>query len=529
MKLKCIFNFIILSPFGTPVSTAEIFVEIGENRTEAFMNPSSLFHLRIRSLAAEALALLLLALAPLVGSASAQERSAMLRESDPLPAASGEAATEAESLDGSGNTSVTVFPHSLRSRWWVSAQTNVVFQFHPAFRSPYSGANSLQGEDERSIYHVNTVFLGYQLPRGAEALFNFEWADGHPLSEAAGLAGVTNAEIPRDPAAGAPPRYVIRGQFHQVLRLSAENLPAEREAGALATTVPARRLEFRVGSMVGPDLFDASSVGSNTQLQFLNWTIVNNGAYDYTGHTRGYTYGAVIEYQSRRWGFRFGEMLMAKSVNGDDLDWDLGRTHSEHYELELRPELWKDYSSTLRLLAFQNHARMGNYREALARFNAGLDPQPMLENTRRFGRMKYGFGINAEQELPHNLRAFLRLGWNEGNNESYAYAEVNSTVATGADLGGAAWNRKLDRVGAAVVTNGISADHQAYLRNGGLGFQLGDGNLKYGRETIFEVYYTAHLWRGVFVSADFQRIWNPGYNRDRGPVLVPGLRLHVDY
>jgi len=454
----------------------------------------------------------------------------MRQEGGPQPqASSAENAEAARSDDDSGEDTLTIFPHSLTARWWVSGQTNVVLQGHPDFHSPYSGPNSLQGESEHGVYYLNTLFLGYQFPHGSEALFNFEWADGHPMSEAGGLAGITNVDIPRDPITNAPPPWVIRGQFHQTLRLSAENEPAEREPSSLATEVPVRRVEIRVGSMSGPDFFDVTGVRSGRSLQFLNWTVVNNGAYDYTGHTRGYTYGVLVEYQSRNWGVRFAEMLMAKSVNGIDLDWDLGRTHSEVYELELRPTLWKDYNSTLRLLAFENHARMGNYREAVARFNAGIDPTPMLENTRQYGRVKYGFGINGEQNLPHDLRACLRLGWNEGHNESYAFTEVNSTIGVGADLGGAAWHRKLDVVGAAVVSNGISADHQAYLRDGGLGFLLGDGALNYGRETTFEAYYTAHLWRGVFVGADIQRIWNPGYNRDRGPVWVPGVRLHVDY
>lgn len=185
---------------------------------------------------------------------------------------------------------------------------------------------------------------------------------------------------------------------------------------------------------------------------------------------------------------------------------------------------------------------MGDYREAVARFQAGVDLRPIIENTRRQGRVKYGFGINVEQELPRDVRAFLRLGWNEGRHESFAYTEVNSTGAFGADMAGPLWHRKLDKVGTAFVTNGISADHQAYLRDGGLGFLLGDNPffppavtpvgtiaLNYGREDILETYYTAHVWRGLFLSADLQRIWNPGYNRDRGPVLVPGTRLHVDF
>ena len=208
--------------------------------------------------------------------------------------------------------------------------------------------------------------------------------------------------------------------------------------------------------------------------------------------------------------------------------------------MELRPTLLKNRKTVVRLLAYENHAYMGDYEAAVARYKAGLDPRPIIENTRRQGTVKYGFGINVEQELPRDIRVFLRLGWDEGQHESFAYTEVNSTAAAGADWAGSHWHRKLDKVGVAVVSNGISAAHQAYLRDGGLGFLLGDnpaypagapagGALNYGRENIIESYYTLHVWRGLYLGADVQHIWNPGYNRDRGPVLVPSARLHIEF
>jgi high affinity Mn2+ porin len=181
------------------------------------------------------------------------------------------------------------------------------------------------------------------------------------------------------------------------------------------------------------------------------------------------------------------------------------------------------------VLSFVNHANMGTYREAIDRFLAGIDPVPDITLTRKAGTIKYGFGFNAEQDLSETLRVFGRFGWNEGQHESFAYTEVDQTVELGGDLRGNSWNRKFDRSGIAFVSNGISRDHAEYLRLGGQGFLLGDGNLNYGRETIEEAYYTAHLWRGVFASFDLQHINNPGYNRDRGPVLVPGMRLHIEF
>ncbi|MGZ3459220.1 MAG: carbohydrate porin, partial [Archangium sp.] len=166
--------------------------------------------------------------------------------------------------------------------------------------------------------------------------------------------------------------------------------------------------------------------------------------------------------------------------------------------------------------------------EAIDAFRAGVDPVPDIEAHRRQGRMKYGFGVNVEQEVFGPVRAYLRAGWNEGNNESFAYTEVNDTAALGGDVRGEPWGRPLDKLGVAAVSNGLSALHREYLALGGRGFILGDGRLNYGREDILEAYYTAYIWRGLSAALDFQHVYNPGYNHDRGPVNVGSLRLHVD-
>ena len=144
--------------------------------------------------------------------------------------------------------------------------------------------------------------------------------------------------------------------------------------------------------------------------------------------------------------------------------------------------------------------------------------------------LKYGFGINADQEFTDDIRGFVRAGWNEGDHESFNYTEVNETVAFGGDVRGTLWDRPRDRFGVAFVGNGISHRHQQYLALGGLGFLLGDGRLTYGPEEIMESYYSFPIpvHSGFFGALDVQYINNPGYNRDRGPVVVPGMRLHVE-
>ena len=172
---------------------------------------------------------------------------------------------------------------------------------------------------------------------------------------------------------------------------------------------------------------------------------------------------------------------------------------------------------------------MGTYREAVEAYLAGTDPTPEITKHEHFGAVKYGFGWNNEQEITQNFRVYSRFGWNEGQHESFAYTEVDQTVAFGGDYSGAAWRRSADKFGATFVTNAIKRDHQNYLRLGGLGFLLGDGNLNYGRENIVETYYNYHAWKGLFFSLDVQHVSNPGYNRDRGPVWVESVRTHVDF
>ena len=181
------------------------------------------------------------------------------------------------------------------------------------------------------------------------------------------------------------------------------------------------------------------------------------------------------------------------------------------------------------MLSFVNHAHMGLYRDAVNAYLSGQDPKPDVNAHARFNSVKYGFGLNAEQEITSNLRTFLRLGWNEGQHQSYAYTEVDQTIAFGGDYSGRAFSRPYDKIGLAFVTNAIKRDHQNYLRYGGLGFLLGDGNLNYAREDILESYYNLHAWRGVYYALNLQFIDHPGYNKDRGPVLVEAVRMHVDF
>jgi high affinity Mn2+ porin len=209
--------------------------------------------------------------------------------------------------------------------------------------------------------------------------------------------------------------------------------------------------------------------------------------------------------------------------------WRPWQVHAENFEYELRHGVIPKKPGVVRVLAFTNYANMGIYRAAVAQFEKGLVSAPDITNHPWHVTRKYGFGITLEQNLARNLTAFARFGWNNGKTESFAYTEVDQTFAAGVGANGAIWHGRHDRTGLAFVTNALSKDHKTYLADGGSGFLIGDGALNYGRENIVETYHTTHVWRGVYVAPGPQHIVDPGYNRDRGPVLVPSFRLHLEF
>ncbi len=445
-----------------------------------------------------------------------------------VPAAPSEPASrDQNAAEQESQPPATIFPHSESSRFWVSGQFNTIFQWHPAFHSPYSGPLSLTAKSETATSRVFTLFTGAKLTDYLEVLCQVESAGGRGIGNGFGLAGFTNLDVVHNPALGSTP-YIGRTMVHAVIPLSSKTVAAERNPLSLYTKLPERRLEFRAGKLQLVDFFDLNSAGSDSHLQFLNLTVDNNGAYDYAADTRGYTVGAMLQYDDRVWSLRFAEALMPRVANNIDLQWNLERARSENIEFELRKGVLRKRDGVVRLLSYFNHANMGDYRQAIQQFEAGVTPLPDVTNHPLLTSLKYGFGVNAEQAVGWNVTAFGRFGWNEGRHESFAYTEVNQAVTFGAAATGKRWRRESDHAGAAVSFNALSGDHREYLALGGRGFLLDDGQLNYGKEKIFETFYTVHVWRGIFGAFDLQRINNPGYNRDRGPALVPALRLHLD-
>jgi hypothetical protein len=417
--------------------------------------------------------------------------------------------------------------HLIRDRFWVSGQANFIFQAHTPFHSPYSGPNSFHGYGESATSRTLTLYTGVRLLRFTEAIANVDEAGGSGLSDGVGLAAYVNADVVSPQVSRSV--YLSRLFIHHTVALTADRISEEPNPFYLQPSLPRSRLEFTFGKMSLLDFFDVNAVGSDTHLQFTNVAIGNNGTYEVAADEHGFTVAGMANYEGPRVGFRFAEALLPNTQTGINLNYDVRHVHSDNFEFDYATYTLQGYATQVSALAFINHADLGNYDEANKAYLSGSDPTPDITAHRHPGTVKPGFGVNFEQELPANFRAFFRAGWNDGRYESFTFCEMNNTVSFGADLTGDAWHRKDDRIGSAWVNSGLSQQHREYLALGGLGFELGDGGLTYGRESVSETYYTAHLWGGLYVAAQLSFVNNPGFNRARGPIIVPGLRTHLDF
>jgi carbohydrate-selective porin OprB len=337
--------------------------------------------------------------------------------------------------------------------------------------------------------------------------------------------------VVREGASNLPKRfYIARSYLRFMLPLAPALSKVSAAQDQIAGTEAANRLEFKVGLLAVNDDFDKNRYAGSTRTAFMNWSLWDNTAWDYAADTRGYTDGFMLAYISPVWQLRYGMYRMPVHANGQELEASLARAQGDNLELTLAPSA---AAPILRLLAYRNTARMGDYREALA-IAAADGSTPNIAADDRDGRKKYGFGINAEQALADDGASgvFARLGWNDGKTESFAFTEVDQLTSVGGQLAGVHWRRADDLLGAAVAVEGLSGPHRDYLAAGGLGFLLGDGRLNYAHEEILELYYRLQLpwqWARVQLSPDFQYIRNPGFNQDRGPVTFWGVRFHIEH
>ncbi|HEY4208190.1 MAG TPA: carbohydrate porin [Puia sp.] len=415
------------------------------------------------------------------------------------------------------------------SGWSYHLQFTGVIQAHPSFHSPYAGQNSLSAEHERAYSVTTTLFLGRRLWKGAALYFDPEMAGGKGVGSTLGIAGFPNGETFRigNPE---PTVYVGRIFLRQHIDLDKDHYETlTDDANQVTERVSTTRLTLTAGKFSVGDFFDNSSVCHDPRSDFMNWSLMNNGAYDYAANTRGYTYGLVAEYVKPGWTLRLGTALEPTYANGPELDWHYSHTNSENLEWEKRYSL-HGHKGTLRLLAFYNVNKAPRYKDVIADKISGSDTSMDVIYGKDYGGKKFGFGLNAEQELSGAINAFLRLGWNDGKNATWAFAEIDNTACGGIRIYGQGWKRSADNIGIAVLSNGISASHRDFLAAGGYGFMIGDGQLpRYSRENIMELFYQCRVFYSCWVTLDYQLVQHPAYNPDRGPVHLFAARAHFEF
>ena len=290
------------------------------------------------------------------------------------------------------------------------------------------------------------------------------------------------------------------------------------------------RYTVTVGRFTLTDFFDNNRYTHDPRTQFIGWAVMYNGAWDYPADVRGYTWGWVHEFHTRKWSLRYASAAMPRVANGLRFDHRLFRDRGDVFEEEYRYQVGehaRKHGGTLRVLEYLNHADAGTYKEALRLADAS-GQLPDVTATRRPGTLKYGWGINAEQEITKDIGVFARLGWNDGKTESFAFTAIDRLATGGVSVTGNRWHRPFDTVATELTASGLSGVHASYLARGGNDFLIGDGRLQYAPEYVSESYYSARLLPGFFATLDLQHVSNPAFNQDRGPVWIPSLRFHLE-
>lgn len=408
--------------------------------------------------------------------------------------------------------------------WAIHGQATFVVQGTPGFRSPYVGSNSLTPDQTEETVDV-TAFAGVRPWAGAELWFNPEVDQGFGLSNTLGAAGFPSAEAYKVGKAD-PYVRIQRLFFRQTIGFGGDQETVEGAANQMAGSRSAHRLVLTIGKMGVGDIFDTNAYAHDPRADFLNWSIVDGGAFDYAADAWGYSYGAAAEYYRGPWALRVGLYNLSKVPNGEVLENDLSQNQIV-WEIEHRHNV-ASHAGTIRATFFRNHGRFARFDEALGAAR-GSEQAPDLTPLRRM-MTRIGGVLNVEQEITGPLGLFARASIADGEIEPYDFTDIDRSVALGGQLKGSGWGRSQDRVGFAGVVNAISAAHRAYLAAGGVGVLVGDGQLPhYGSEKIAEAYYDWRPISGIDVTADYQFIADPGYNRDRGPAQVFALRLHGSF
>ena len=427
-------------------------------------------------------------------------------------------------VPGAARTAGAVPAATANGRFAVNGQSTFTYQQASDFNAPYRGPNSLTPDQGRETFDA-TLYLGARLWPGGEAWITPEIDQGFGLDDTLGLAGFPSGEaykVGRNHPYLRVPRIFLR----HTVNLGGAPVSVERGLYQFAGSASADRLVVTVGKFGVADVFDTNNYAHDPRVDFLNWTAIDAGSFDYAADAWGYSIGAAVEWYRSAWTWRFGFFDMSDVPNSEHLEPGFGEfqliAEAEHrHVLGGRP-------GRVLLTGYQSHARMALLDEAVRLAESTGGPVD-LAAVRRFPT-RTGVHLSLEQQLRDDLGAFARIGGASGNVETYEFTDVDRTVAAGLSLNGARWHRDADTAGLALIANEPSAERRRYLDAGGLGILIGDGKLPHpASERLVETYYSLHVATEVHLTLDYQWINHPAYNTDRGPVSVFAVRVHAEF
>ncbi|MDE2295077.1 MAG: carbohydrate porin [Gammaproteobacteria bacterium] len=406
----------------------------------------------------------------------------------------------------------------------LHGQSTFVEQATDSFRAPYAGPNSLSPHIGRETFDAS-LFAGWRPWHGAELWVEPEIDQGFGLDGTVGAAGFPSGEAYK---VGQRHPYLRwqRAFFRDTIALGGPAFDVRADATQLPERTTANRLVFTVGKFSVTDLFDDNAYAHDPRMDFLNWSLIDASTFDYAADAWGYTVGAAVEWYQGSWTLRGGVFDLSTVPNSAHLDPGM---HEFQMIGEIdRREHWFGRTGRVSLTAFQSRARMGLLDAAVQLAQSTGAPVDIAAV--RHYRGRFGASLAIEQSVANGVGVFARIGKAAGNVETYEFTDADRTVSAGVSIDGTHWHRGGDTIGAGFAVNGISAARERFLAAGGLGLLVGDGRLPHpATERIVETYYSAALGSHTHAAIDYQRIVNPGYNRDRGPVSVFALRLHVAF
>lgn len=431
--------------------------------------------------------------------------------------------------------------------WNLYGQITYISAWKLAFPALYTNANgstnSLLPNAERSFTGTATLYLGARLWKGGEAYIVPELISERPLSQLKGLGGAIQDFELQKSGGETPAVYLSRAYLRHTFEFGGQKVKKESGQQQLGKTYDSRRLVLVAGKFSILDFLDKNAFDIDPRQGFFSLGFLTYAAYDFAADARGYSWGVVSEFYWDAWAVRFGRITPPKDPNQLAIDFRLFKFYGDQIELEHDHKI-QGQDGIVRVLGYRNHENIGRFSDAVAAFQA--NPQQNATTCQGFNygsnnanapdlcwarkpNTKIGIGIFAQQYVAKDVGIFSRAMIADGKSEVDAYTAADRSLSVGMLAKGASWSRPRDVVGAGVNLSWISNAHARYLGLGGIDGFVGDGRIHPTSENALDMFYSFNYLKVFWFSGDYQRVANPAFNADRGPVNIFSVKIHGEF